>query len=342
MMNFLQMLGGGQQQPQAMDNPYAAQMAMQNAQADKQRAQQMMQAQYQGGGMSGILASVLQMLGGKALNKRADETTTQALARQFEFETQAAQAAQQKTAADEERKFQRELERDRKKAEEAAKNRAPSELQQLLGMLPEDQRGRAAQIKAGLIPQAQAPQQPRQPNDIEVKLQLAKSLGATPEQLQQLVLGGGSQVATPERREDAKLQTGRLKEAEERARAAEKTLANVTQLEKLMNSGLSTGPLDKFLPGADRSLFDSVAADLNLSTLRQNFGGNPTEGERAANAATLPGTQQYEANNKQLLTKLRAEAQAKIDEYRKLAGGAAPVAGGQSPDYQSIMAKYGL
>lgn len=320
-MNWLSMLAGQGGQMPAMDDPYSAQMALQNAQMDKQRAQQMMQPQYQGGGKSGILAGLLSMLGGNALNVRADETAAQALKRTFEFDNAAAARAAEKAAADDERKFQRELERDRKKAEAVAKNRAPTELQQLLGMLPEDQRARAAQIKAGLLPQAQAPQQPRQPSDIEIKIQQARALGATNEQLQQLVLGAADARATPERRETAKLNTARIKDAEERARAAEKTLANVAQLEKLMEGGLATGPMDQFLPGADRGLFDSIASDLNLSTLRQNFGGNPTEGERAANAATLPGKQQYEQNNRQLLAKLRAEAEQKIAEYQQLTSG---------------------
>lgn len=321
-MNWLSMLGG-QQQPQTMDNPMQAQQAYQRAMEQQARAQQMQQSvpNFQGGGAAGWVSLLANMLGGRKLEARADESVSQALSKMQEFDTAAKQQQQQEAMAAEEKKFQRELERDRKKAEEAAKNRAPSEFAQLLESLPEDQRQRAALIKAGLAPQAQAPQQPRNPTEFELRMAQAKALGATPEQLQQMALGSSAATVTPERREDAKLQTSRLKDAEERARAAQKTLDNVTRMEELMKGGLSTGPMDQYLPGRDRGLFDSLAADLNLSTLRQNFGGNPTEGERVANAATLPGSQQYEDNNRQQLARLRNEAQGKIDEYKSMASG---------------------
>ncbi len=154
-MNWLQILAnGGQQQPAQMNDPYSAQLALDNAQQDRQRAMQMQQAQYQGGGASGILAALLQNMGGKQLERKADESASAAVARQFEFQNKAAQQAAEKAAADEERKFQRDLERDRKKAEAAAANRAKT----TLDYLPEADRGRAARISSGLELGAQAPQ----------------------------------------------------------------------------------------------------------------------------------------------------------------------------------------
>lgn len=220
-----------------------------------------------------------------------------------EYQSRMLQAQEAKRIADEDRAFKQ-----RPKFEE-----------RLFESLPADQKARAVQGKFGLLPPAQTP---RAPSDIETRIALAKELGATPEQLQALALGSASEKASPERRETAKLDASRLKEAEDRARAAESTLVNISQLEKLMDAGLSTGPLDQYLPGRDRALFDSTAADLNLSTLRQKFGGNPTEGERAANAATLPGTQQYESNNRQQIAKIRADAEARIKEYQSMLSGA--------------------
>ena len=159
---------------------------------------------------------------------------------------------------------------------------------------------------------------------------LARQLGATDEDLRALALGqGGANAAkpTPEQRETAKLEAARLKDAEDRARAAQKTLATVNQLEAMLGKGVSTGPLDQYLPGKERQLFNALASELNLSTLRQNFGGNPTEGERAANAATLPGVGQYEANNRELLAKLRTQAEGILGEYQSLAGGGGPTVG---------------
>jgi hypothetical protein len=324
------MFGGGGgpavgAEPMGMENPYQVQDTYQRAMAQKQRAQQMMAPEYQGGGKAGILAGLIGILKGRSLDQKADETITQALGRQFEMDNKRAQAEAEKARAEEERKFAREIEKAQKVAEAQAKAKAqyaaPKQAsfeQQLFDRLPPEMQDKAALGKFGLIPQAQAPQRP---SEIEQRIALAQASGATPQQIQALILGAQAQPeVTPEERETAKAEATRIKEAEDRARAAEKTLANVTRMEEIMNQGLSTGPLDRFLPGKDRALFDSLASDLNLSTLKQNFGGNPTEGERAANAATLPGAAQYEANNKQLLAKLKAEAQAKIDEYNALTG----------------------
>lgn len=125
MMNWLQQLaGGGQQQQPSMDNPFAAQQAYDNAQQDRQRALQMQQAQYQGGGASGILAGLLSMLGGKQLERRADETASQALQRQFQYQNEAAAAAQEKAMADEDAKYKRLMARDAARIEAEAKAKA--------------------------------------------------------------------------------------------------------------------------------------------------------------------------------------------------------------------------
>ncbi len=84
--------------------------------------------------------------------------------------------------------------------------------------------------------------------------------------------------------------------------------------------GLSTGPFDAWLPGADRQTYNAIAEELNVGTLRSRFGGSPTEGERAANRATLPSIDKYENVNMELLAKIREEQKRIIEEYEKMAG----------------------
>jgi hypothetical protein len=155
-LQALQSLFGGQQQ-MPMDDPYQTQMAYQNAQMDKQRAQDLMNAQYTGGGGLGIAAVLLQALRGRALNRQADETASQALKKQFEFDNKAAMAEAEKKAREDDAKFQKELEKIRTQEAEKAKYRSKSEFD----YLPEDQKARAARIKAGLELGAQAPQAPQ-------------------------------------------------------------------------------------------------------------------------------------------------------------------------------------
>lgn len=126
-MNWLSMLGG-QQQPQTMDNPMQAQQAYQRAMEQQARAQQMQQSvpNFQGGGAAGWVSLLANMLGGRKLEARADESVSQALSKMQEFDTAAKQQQQQEAMAAEEKKFQRELERDRRKQEEIAKNRDKS------------------------------------------------------------------------------------------------------------------------------------------------------------------------------------------------------------------------
>lgn len=164
---------------------------------------------------------------------------------------------------------------------------------------------------------------PAGPSEIERKIALAQQLGATPEEIRAMVVGSGAGNGrgTPEQRETAKLEAGALKEAQEKALAARKTLETIARLEEMQQKGVSTGPLDQYLPGQNRQLYNSLASDLNLSTLRQNFGGNPTEGERAANLETLPSTGKYENVNAQLLAKIRADAEQKIAEFEQQRGG---------------------
>lgn len=196
-MNWLdkvgQMFGGGQQQPQQIDNPYQNQMALQNAQMQKQRAMQMQDAQYQGGGAVGILAGLAQILKGKSLDRKADESITQALGRQFEFDNQRAMKEAEQRAAEDEKRWQREL----KKIEEQERLRA--QYRQPQGPT----RVGNSLVKVGPDGQAQvlytdpqrAPQNQR--TEMEARMALADQLGMTPEQKQAILLGGAQGQMKP-------------------------------------------------------------------------------------------------------------------------------------------------
>lgn len=153
-MNWLdqvgQMFGGGQQQPQQIDNPYQNQMALQNAQMQKQRAMQMQDAQYQGGGAVGILAGLAQILKGKSLDRKADESITQALGRQFEFDNQRAMKEAERQAAEDEKRWQRELAKIRETEKIKAENRPVDPYQAWLAQQSPDTIHKAFAVKAGL------------------------------------------------------------------------------------------------------------------------------------------------------------------------------------------------
>jgi hypothetical protein len=358
-MNWLQMLAGGQQQPQAMqmDNPYAAQMAFDNAQQERQRAMQMQQPQYQGGGASGILAGLLSILGGKQLEKRANETATQALQRQFEYQNKAAQAQAEQAAAEEERKFQRDLERDRKKVEEAAKNRAKTELD----YLPETDRARAARIKAGLELGVQAPQQARQPTALEIQVQMARQMGIPEDQLRQMVVGqqGPSAPAGYQATPDGKLAFipgGPADPArpvpvagEQAARLAmgEVFLSKAPQILEEIKAGALTGPYDanKAALGYGRQGEISRQLASGSDALLRNLTGAGMSNTEAEKYVARYQESRFDTAETlySKVSQLREELQAYKD---KLAGGAAPAgpsgSAGVGGDYQAIMAKYGL
>jgi len=313
-------------------------MAFPNIQADMMRGQRDMQmadmfansGYVQNSGPWGVLAQMAQAWAGGKLAKRGEERIADALRRQFEEETKAREREAEKAAKAEEVAYRTSLSRRREEAADPLlnpqKTRDPIKVGNQIVQIGDDGTARV------LHTAPRAPQADRQPTSIEVQMALARQLGATDEDLRAMVLGGGGAAkASPEDREAAKLQATRIKEAEDRARAAQKTLDAVGKLEGLLGSGVSTGPLDQYLPGKDRQLFNALASELNLSTLRQNFGGNPTEGERAANAATLPGVGQYEANNRELLAKLRAQAEGIIGEYQGLLGGGGSGGSGGGP-----------
>ena len=151
-MNFLDGLGKmfGGQQPMQMENPYQAQAALQNAQMQKQRAMQMQDPQYQGGGAVGILAGLAQILRGRNIDKKADETITQALGRMTEFDTKARQSEAERQAAEDEKRFQRKLREIQETEAIKAENRPVDPYQAWLAQQSPDTIQKAFAVKAGL------------------------------------------------------------------------------------------------------------------------------------------------------------------------------------------------
>jgi hypothetical protein len=364
-MNWLQMLAGGQQQPQAMqmDNPYAAQMAFDNAQQERQRAMQMQQPQYQGGGASGILAGLLSILGGKQLEKRANETATQALQRQFEYQNKAAQAQAEQAAAEEERKFQRDLERDRKKLEAAAANRPKT----ALDYLPEGERERAARISQGLELGAQAPQRVTYGAPVEVVGPDGKPMLIRPgsDGSMQPIQGfaprpqAGNVPAGYQPTPDGKLAFipgGPADPArpvpvagEQAARLAmgEVFLSKAPQILEEIKAGALTGPYDanKAALGYGRQGEISRQLASGSDALLRNLTGAGMSNTEAEKYVARYQESRFDTAETlySKVSQLREELQAYKD---KLAGGAAPAGPsgsvGVGGDYQAIMAKYGL
>lgn len=135
--------------------------------------------------------------------------------------------------------------------------------------------------------------------------------------------------------EEAKALGQNAKNIIEKAQGARETLAIVGEMEKLMSGGLSTGPVDQYLPGKDRQRFDVLQKQLVGPVIKSMFGSTQlSEGDRKAAEASLPGLGRYEDVNKDVLAQMRRRAEAAIAEEAALKqqqGGQAPVAAKKSP-----------
>lgn len=121
--------------------------------------------------------------------------------------------------------------------------------------------------------------------------------------------------------EEARALGQNAKNVIEKASGARETLAIIDQMDKLMQGGLSTGPMDQYLPGKDRQRFDVLQKQLVGPVIKSMFGSTQlSEGDRKAAEAALPGLGRYEDVNKDVLAQMRARAQAAIAEEEKLKG----------------------
>lgn len=144
---------GGQQQPPDMSNPYGVDMAIQQAMQQQQRAQAMQMPQV-GAGRGSFLAGLAQMLGGRALEARSGETLKEALSKRFEIDNARRTAEAEQKRIEEQRKFDREIEKAKRIAEEEAaakaRHRAPDPFASVLQNLSPQEIERAGRIKYGL------------------------------------------------------------------------------------------------------------------------------------------------------------------------------------------------
>lgn len=135
-MNFLDMLreqmgfAPAQQAPQAgPPNPYQNQLAMQQAQQQLARAQELQNAQFQGTGSKGwlsVLAPLLGQLKGQQLERRANESLSQAVRRQYEIDAAAQAQAANAKRLEEARQFKRDLAKIERTEAAKAKYRQPA------------------------------------------------------------------------------------------------------------------------------------------------------------------------------------------------------------------------
>lgn len=179
-----QMFGGGQQ-PMPMENPYQAQSALANAQMQKQRAMQMQDPQYQGGGAVGVLAGLAQILRGRQLDKRADETITQSLSRMAEFDRDALARRQREEAEARDRQYQDAIKRRTEEAKMLGLTGQAANTYAITGNIPENKGPRIERVGTNLVsigPDGQpqviysAPKEPQAPREVSLDERLLMSL----------------------------------------------------------------------------------------------------------------------------------------------------------------------
>lgn len=186
-------------------NDQIAQMAqLAQDENENQRRQQMAQAFMSAGyvpnsGRGGVLAALLSGLTGGILQKNANEKATDILRRKFDMENQQAQAAYAQKVAEEDRKFQRELEAANAKAVAEAKAKRDYAAPEFTGggvfdpatgkftASPEWTQQQLAVERAKAAIAAGNRQDPNA--GLLAKIQLAQQLGATPEQVRAMVTG---------------------------------------------------------------------------------------------------------------------------------------------------------
>lgn len=137
-----------------------------------------------------------------------------------------------------------------------------------------------------------------------------------------------SKAEATRQQEEAKALGQNAKTIVEKAQGARETLGIIGEMEKLMSGGLSTGPVDQYLPGKDRQRFDVLQKQLVGPVIKSMFGSSQlSEGDRKAAEASLPGLGRYEDVNKDVLAQMRQRAESAIaaeaDLKRQQGGGEA-------------------
>jgi len=281
-------------------------------------------------------------LGGR-VKRLADEKASDYAGRIFEEEQRQAAAQAEAAAKAQEAQLARQW------AREDQRDETKAQREERLAMLRIDAADRrAAQTAEARIAAARigASGQGRDANPIATKVANAEAaLGRPLSDAERAELVGLRAPAAAQASSDPVA----IREARASAESAVEVLNRVGELEGLLNSGKNTGPLARFIPGSDSQKFEAVSNALNVASLRSRFGGNPTEGEREANLATLPNLARNEDVNLDLIRAERDAAVRRIEAYNAMPGvtpipipealrPAAPAAGPANVD--SLLEKY--
>jgi hypothetical protein len=280
-------------------------------------AQELMRPEYaQNSGALGALAMIAQTYAGKRMRKKADESASEYAGRIFEEEQRQAAAQAGAEAKAQEAQLARQWAREDQRDETRAQR------EERLAMLRIDAADRrAAQTAEARIAAARigasAAAQGRDANPIATKVANAEAaLGRPLSDAERAELVGLRAPAAAQASSDPVA----IREARASAESAVEVLNRVRELEGLLNSGKNTGPLARFIPGSDSQKFEAVSNALNVASLRSRFGGNPTEGEREANLATLPNLARNEDVNLDLIKAERDAAIRRIEAYNAMPG----------------------
>jgi len=316
----MQYLPGDLAQLQVDDEAGRRRMAM---------AQSLQQAGFnpvQGGNpLLAMLSSVMSTVQGGRMMQEEDMKASERLAKRFEIENQQAQAKAEAEAAKEERGFQRRLQEIDYGNASSAKYREPRNIDPLS---PEG-RAAALDLKRGEL--ALQPRTGPGPSELERKIEQARKLGASDEQIRAMVLGnqGGSNAPSGYRpRADGGLEpipggpADKPKEADPKAAAAAQALDILSQLEGNLGSA---GPIDRFTSPSGAQLFEKTAAQLvnPLQTLTRIPGsGDMNQKEMDTLMAGFPAIGNFDATNKKQIENLRSY----IQRIQEAGGGQAPQA----------------
>jgi hypothetical protein len=186
------------------------------------------------------------------------------------------------------------------------------------------------------------------PSDFERKIEMARSMGATPDQLKQMVIGesgGGKPSAT-----QIKLaNTAKSKLVD--LKAMEDQLAKVEAAFKPLKGSFSAGPGGGYLPTVEGKQFDAAVA--LLKGMARKLTRTPGEGAMSDYESKLaelanPSRSEYEDVTADQIQQLRALVQTTRQGYEALledAGGSTsnlPGSKSGGGDIDSILSKYGV
>lgn len=364
------------QAPQIGASQFFDPMALAQLQADQQKLQRNQALanafMQQGGqfipnsGKAGIAAGLASLIRGRMLQSGNDEKVTDILKRTFEAQSQAAQAKRAQDLADEQRKLQEDI----FKATQIARSEGAAKKE---FALPEFKDGGVFDPTKGTYSpsqdwtnqqlslkraEAQIAAANRAPSELDRKLALAQRMGATPDQLKAMVLGGigpaapsgyrvnaaGNLEAIPGGPADPATQATKLQpvSAENRTKlglldAAQSALDNYKAQGVDQKTGAPTPFANAWTPGntANTSAEEAIA-----NILRVESGAAISQGEiSAAKDRYMPSSLRSDAENKNRLEMLqkKIEAQRNAILQGSTEAGAPAVSGGAKQPTQTAV-----